>query len=168
MKYASNGVKITLRDDGRYQCRVTLSYEIDENGKRCNYKYKYIYGVDRNDALIKRAEFIEEQIDKQNEMQISTARLTSKLKEWLYTYKRGQIKPNSFDRLESTYIHQLLPAIEACDLVGIQMKDVTILHIQKLMDYNLERGYSYSTLKKSAICFRSSSDSTKMRFPRTL
>lgn len=83
MKYASDKVHISLREDGRYQCRVTISYEIDENGKRCNYKYKYIYGVDRNDALIKRAEYIEEQIRLQEDARITNALLTTKLHEWL-------------------------------------------------------------------------------------
>ena len=149
MKYASDNVSINIREDGRYQCRVTISYEIDENGKRCNYKYKYIYGVDRNDVLIKRAEFIDEQLRLQNEVQITNALLTAKLHEWLYVIKRGQVKPNSFDRLECTYLHQILPALQGCDLVGVRLKDMTVLHIQNIMNYTFEKGYSYSTLKKT-------------------
>ena len=149
MKYASNDVSITQRGDGRYQCRIMTAFEIDENGKKCNYKYKFIYGVDHNDVLIKRAEFIEEQIKVQTQTQITSELLTTKLHEWLYVHKRNSIKPNAFDRLESTYKYQVLTALTNCNLIGIRLKDVTLSHIQQIMNWNFERGYSYSTLKKT-------------------
>lgn len=148
MKYASDNVRITQRSDGRYQCRVTISYEIDENGNRYNYKYKYIYGTDRNDALIKRAEFIDKQIRVQTETAVTNALFTTKMHEWLYAVKRWEVKPNSFDRLECTYIHQILPALSGCDLTGIPLRDVRLNHIHDIMNFNLEHGYSESTLKK--------------------
>ena len=149
MRFASGNVSIVKRKDGRFQCRITLSYDLDENGNRCNYRYKYIYGVDRNDVLIKRAEFIEEQIRLQAETFVVNGRFTTKLHEWLYMIKRGTVKPNSFDRLECTYLHQVLPALRGCNLEGIQLVDVTLAHIHDIMHYNLERGYSESTLKKT-------------------
>lgn len=149
MRFASSNVSIAKRSDGRYQCRVTISYDLDEVGNRCNYKYKYIYGVDRNDVLIKRAEFIEEQIRLQAETFVINGLFTTKLHEWLYKIKRGTVKANSFDRLECTYLHQILPALRGCSLEGIQLTDVTLNHIHDIMRYNLERGYSESTLKKT-------------------
>lgn len=148
MRFASGNVSIVKRKDGRYQCRVTISYDLDEVGNRCNYKYKYIYGVDRNDVLIKRAEFIEEQIRIQNETAVTEALLTTKMHEWLYKFKRKTVKPNSFDRVECTYLHQIIPALRGCNLAGIKLKDVKLGHIHDIMDFNLDKGYSESTLKK--------------------
>ena len=78
---------ITVRGDGRYYCRVLLSFEIDDNGKKLNYKYKHIYGVDRNDVLMKRGEFIEEQARLQTQQAITAELMTTKLSEWLYVHK---------------------------------------------------------------------------------
>ena len=154
MKYASDNIHIAKRKDGRFQCRICLSYEVDENEHKSNYKYKFIYGVDRNDVLIKRAEFIDAQIHVQNEIhvtnQYTNELLTKKLTDWLYVFNRKQVKANTFDRKESTYIHQILPALKACNLSEIPLKNVTIHHIQAIMDFNFEKGYSYSTLKKTS------------------
>ena len=81
MKYASGNVSIAKRKDGRYQCRITISYDLDEVGNRCNYKYKYIYGVDRNDVLIKRAEYIVEQIKLQTETVVINGLFATKFHE---------------------------------------------------------------------------------------
>lgn len=167
MKYASGNIRITQRSDGRYQCRVTISYDLDEGGNRCNYRYKYIYGVDRNDVLIKRAEFIENQIRLQNETIVANGLFTMRLHEWLYTIKRGTVKPNSFDRLECTYLYQILPALRGCNLEGIQLTDVTLNHIHDIMHYNLERGYSESTLKKTRDFLKEFFSTVKMISPKT-
>lgn len=139
---------ITVRGDGRYYCRVLLSFEIDDNGKKLNYKYKHIYGVDRNDVLMKRGEFIEEQARLQTQQAITAELMTTKLTEWLYVHKLHTVKPNAFDRLEVTLNYQILPALQALGLSGIKLKDVTVFHIQQIMNFNLEKGYSYSTLVK--------------------
>lgn len=146
MKYEE--CTITLRSDGRYYCRVTLGFEIDGNGKKCRYRYKHIYGTDRNDVLMKRGEFIEQQLKVQTESAITSELFTTKLDEWLYVHKRHTIKPNAFDRLEVTLKHQILPALHDCGLTGIKLKEVSIFHIQQIMNWGLEKGYSYSTLLK--------------------
>ena len=51
---------ITKRSDGRYCCRIPISYETDANGKK-KYNYKTIYGVDENDVRMKQGEYIEQQ-----------------------------------------------------------------------------------------------------------
>lgn len=134
--------------DARYLQRrdVSIGNVLEHKGQHVSVA---VYGVDRNDVLIKRAQFIEEQIREQNEQQITRELLTTKLSTWLYKFKRGQLKPNAFDRLESTYLHQILPALQECNLIGIKLKDVTATNIQGIMDCNLEKGYSYSTLKKT-------------------
>ena len=146
MKYEE--CTVTVRGDGRYYCRVMTSFEIDDNGKKCNYRYKHFYGADRNDVLMKRGEFIEQQVRSQTEAEITKDLLTTKLNEWLYNHKRYNVKPNAFDRLEVTLKYQLLPALKELGLSGINLNDVTIAHVQLIMNWNLEKGYSYSTLLK--------------------
>ena len=138
---------VTQRKDGRWFCRVPLGYTVDENGKK-QHQYKSIYGVDRNDTLIKRGEFIEQQIKVSKEQEFTKDLLTTKLREWLYHKKYKKIKPNSFDRLEVTLNFQILPALHDLNLQGIKLAEVTVTHIDRIMEYNLSKGYSYSTLKK--------------------
>lgn len=146
MKYEE--CSVTLRGDGRYYCRVITSFEIGDDGKKRNYRYKHIYGVDRNDVLMKRGEFIEEQIRLTTEAEITSELLTTKLHEWLYIHKLHTVKPNAFDRLEVTLKFQILPALQETGLTGIKLKDVTVFHVQQIMNRNLDKGYSYSTLLK--------------------
>ena len=67
MKYEK--CTVTKRNDGRYFCRIPISYETTADKKR-SYQYKSIYGVDENDVRIKRAEFIDSQIQQAEQVQI--------------------------------------------------------------------------------------------------
>lgn len=145
MKYEK--CTVTKRGDGRYFCRIPISYETDASGKK-NHQYKSIYGVDENDVRIKRAEFIDRQIQEAEQAQLIREMLTTKMEEWLYTHKRNKLKPNSLDRMENTLDFQIRPALAALQIQDIRMNDVTTLHIEQIMDYNLQKGYSYSTLLK--------------------
>ena len=145
MKYEK--CTVTKRGDGRFFCRIPISYETDTDGKK-THQYKSIYGVDENDVRIKRAEFIDRQIQAAEQALLISEMLITKMEEWLYIYKFKKIKPNSFDRLENTLDFQIIPALEALKIKDIRMDDVTTLHIEQIMKYNLNRGYSYSTLLK--------------------
>lgn len=145
MKYEK--CTVTKRSDGRYFCRIPISFETTANGKR-NYQYKSVYGVDENDVRIKRAEFIDSQIHATEQALLISEMLITKMEQWLYTHKRNKLKPNSLDRMENTLDFQIRPALEALQIQDIRMNDVTTLHIEQLMDYNLQKGYSYSTLLK--------------------
>lgn len=138
---------ITKRSDGRYCCRIPISYETDANGKK-KYNYKTIYGVDENDVRMKQGEYIEQQAQEAARAQHISELFITKLEEWLYVRKFRKIKPNSFDRLENTLDFQIRPALEALAIQDIKINDVTTLHIDRVMDYNLNKGYSYSTLLK--------------------
>lgn len=139
--------KITKRGDGRYVCRIPISYETSEDGKK-TYQYKCVYGVDEMDVKMKRSDFIDRQIKAAAQVQLVSEMLITKLEEWLYVRKYKKVKPNSFDRLENTLDFQIIPALEALKIKDIRMDDVTTLHIEKIMTYNLNKGYSYSTLLK--------------------
>lgn len=146
MKYKKCAV--TVRSDGRYSCRVLTHYIVGSDGKK-HYRYKDIYGVDENDVYIKRAEFIDAQINKATQQAITDGLMTTKLNEWLYVHKYRKIRGNSFDRVECTLIHQITTPMEQLGLSNLLLRDVTTLHIERIMQYNLERGLSYSTLKKA-------------------
>ncbi len=150
-KSTKNGddVVVSVHPKGYHYCRVLLSYEIDEQGKRTNYKYKYIYGEDKYDVLIQRAKFIDDQIKAQTDALHTKELLTTYLREWLYVHKRNSMTDNAFDRLESTYLHQITPALQQCGFVGMKLNDVKTAHIQQIMNRNFELGYSYSTLVKT-------------------
>ncbi len=139
--------KITKRKDGRYYCRVPISYETKADGKTA-YGYKDIYGVDEMDVKIKRAEYIDSQIQTAAHVQLVSEMFITKLEEWLYVHKYQKVKANSFDRLENTVDFQIIPALEALKIKDIRLADVTTLHIEQIMKYNLNKGYSYSTLLK--------------------
>lgn len=145
MKYEK--CTVTKRGDGRFVCRIPIGYETDANGKK-SYQYKSVYGVDENDARIKRAEYIERQIQTAAQVQLVSEMFVTKMEEWLYIRKYKKVKPNSFDRLENTFDFQILPALEALKIEDIRLRNVTTLHIEQIMNYNLNRGYSYSTLLK--------------------
>ena len=145
MKYED--YKVTQRSDGRCSCRIPVGYETNTDGKK-TYHYKTIYGVDAMDVKIKRAEFIDSQIHASAQVQLVSEMLITKLNEWLYVHKHKKVKPNSFDRLENTLEYQIIPALEHLGITDIRLHDVDKLHIERIMDYNLNRGYSYSTLLK--------------------
>ncbi len=145
MKYEK--CTVTKRGDGRYFCRIPIGYETDENGKK-HYQYKSVYGVDENDVRVKRAEFIDSQIQQTEQAQLISEMLITKMEEWLYSQKFKRLKGNSFDRLENTLDYQIRPALAALQIQDIRMNDVTTAHINQIMDYNLNKGYSYSTLLK--------------------
>lgn len=145
MKYEK--FKVTKRGDGRYVCRIPISYETSEDGKK-TYQYKSVYGVDEMDAKIKRAEFIDRQIQTATQEQHISEMLITKMEEWLYVHKYQKVKSNSFDRLENTLEYQIIPALETLKIKDIRIADVTTLHIEQIMKYNLNKGYSYSTLLK--------------------
>ena len=145
MKYEK--CTVTKRSDGRYFCRIPVSYETDANGKK-THQYKSVYGVDENDVRIKRAEFIDREIHEAEQALLIKEMLITKMEEWLYTNKRNKMSPNSFDRMENTLDYQIRPALKALQIQDIRMNDVRTLHIEQIMDYNLQKGYSYSTLLK--------------------
>lgn len=139
--------RITQKKDGRRFCNVPVYYDIDESGNK-TWHYHSIYGCDDNEIKIKRAKFISEQIEETQNRKLTSELFITKMNEWLYNHKYRKIKATSFDRLEETFIYQILPALKDCNFDAIKLTDVTKKHIESIMDYNLNKGYSFSTLKK--------------------
>lgn len=62
---------------------------------------------------------------------------------WLYNHKRRQIKPSSFDRLESTIKTHLIPNLGYLQIANIHPDD-----IQNIINEMQDNGYAHSTIKK--------------------
>ena len=69
------------------------------------------------------------------------------LTNWLKIYKKDTLKPSSYDRLENTINHQIIPNIGM-----IQLNQLTSTDIQKLLSKLKTQGLSYSTVKKTHDC----------------
>ena len=107
------------------------------------YTYKAIYGIDELDVKIKVREFIQGEIQGQDEKKAHDELLTTDIEKWLYNEKYGTIKAGSFDRLEQVYLNQIKPYIE-----GIKTQNVRAELCKKILQNNLTKGYSHSTLLK--------------------
>lgn len=68
-------------------------------------------------------------------------------KNWLKVYKKDYLKSSSYDRLENTIIHQIVP-----DIGTIQLWQLSSDDIQKLLSKLKAEGYSYSIVKKAHDC----------------
>ena len=144
MKYKK--CTVTEKRDGRLFCRVPFAYELDEFGNKTRYVYKEIYGVDRNDIALKRAIFIDEQITATLTKKATNESFVAQMNDWLYGEKYGTVKPTSFDRLEGILVYQIIPAVST--LPHHRLADIDGKDIKAIMKFNLDKGYSYSTLLK--------------------
>ncbi|MBE6311494.1 MAG: site-specific integrase [Bacteroidales bacterium] len=66
---------------------------------------------------------------------------------WLRVYKKDHLKSSSYDRLENTIIHQIIPNIGM-----IQLQQLTSDDIQILLSKLKTDGYSHSIVKKTYDC----------------
>jgi len=133
---------VTLRKDGRCFCRIPIS--IDRDNKK--YIYKSFYGVDRFDVKSKVDDYIKERIKAQNSELMTEELLTTDIEKWLYSVKYGTIKNSYFDRLEEIYIHQINPILP--ELSQKLTKNFKTDDCRQLLEKNLHKGYSYSTILK--------------------
>lgn len=69
--------------------------------------------------------------------------LGSYAENWLKTFKRPNMKPASYDKLEATYLNHVKPALGMVQLKQIKPSDIQMLIARKKAD-----GYSYSTVLK--------------------
>ena len=74
---------------------------------------------------------------------IKSTSLEEYINNWLYTYRRNELKPSSFDRLESTIKTYIIP-----ELGYLQLSNITSDDIQKLLNKMLSDKLSHSSIKK--------------------
>ena len=131
-------VKVKKYGD-KYRARVRVANDTTTR----KYSYRAIYGSNELEVKVKVREFIEGEIKGQNEQQTHDELLTTNIEKWLYNEKHGTIKAGSFDRLEQIYLNQIKQHIQ-----GIRTKDAKAESCKAILQVNLAKGYSYSTLLK--------------------
>lgn len=108
-----------------------------------NNKAKYFYGKQRKDVVAKLKAF------KLNQLQgydsLATISLNDYIENWLTTAKKNDLKPASYDRLESTIKNQIIPRIGhyvITDLTGPIIQS-------ELINAMMEGDFSHSSIKKA-------------------
>lgn len=141
----SNSFKMSKRKDGRLCCRIPKPPELQSEGKSEN-RYQYIYAKNKFDLSQKRRKAIIDILSKLDKVDGELFEVA--LQNWLSKNVYGKIRPTSYDRKECTLNHQIIPVIKE-KFEKIKTTDVTEETINYILQYNLEKGYSYSTLKKT-------------------
>ena len=125
---------IRQRKDGRWEARVQVGTH--PNGKPIR---RSLYGKSKPEVT--------KQLRKVLQGDKGTSRkklsLEHYITEWLEKYKRYELKPASYDRLEITVKQHIVPHNGYIQLHAVSSADIQG-HINKM----LEDGYSYSTIKK--------------------
>ena len=125
------------RSDGRWG--GTVWYR-NEKGER---KRKTFSGTNKGAVNKKIKHFIEHFNDELKQTDETVKTLRASLKNWLVVFKFTSVEQTSYDRCEQIAEKQIYPII-GDELVG----DITTADIKKLMNYWMNKGYSYSTVKK--------------------
>ena len=111
---------------------------IEGTGKR-----KYLYAKTKAELDKKYKEFAK-QIASGTYTEIRKQTVEEYMLNWLTTYKRIELKPKSYDTLESTIHHQIIPYFK-----GMQFFSVTHEDIQKFINQLNDDGRSYSIIRKA-------------------
>lgn len=129
------------RKDGRWFRQITVE------GKK-----KFIYGKVKAEVNQKFQEF-KKMLESGTYREIQKQTVEEYMLNWPTTYKRIELKPKSYDTLESTIQHQIIPYFK-----GMQFFTLTHDDIQKFINKLDGDGYSYSQIKKAYLalnaCFK--------------
>ncbi len=127
-----DGTAATQRKDGTWYRTVVI------DGKR-----KYVYG--KSEAEVNR-KFRKLKEEKQEAISKKLKRMTVEdyMMNWLTVYKKVELKPKSYDTLESTILHQIVPHFK-----GRQFFSLTHDDIQKFINVLDGEGRSYSIIRKA-------------------
>lgn len=119
---------------------ITSDVGLTSDGKR---SYKYFSGNSEGEVKRKIREY-----NKQNyHISSNKVSFSEYAKNWLYVYKKFDLKRSSFDRLENTLNHQVIPYLGL-----IQLQQISSSDIQKMLIKLQDAGKSYSTIKKAHDC----------------
>lgn len=126
------------RADGRWEAKIQI-------GKRPDGKpaMKYFYGTTKREAKKKLDAY--RALSKPTEAQMERITVEEYILDWLTNVKANELKPRSYDTLESAIQNYVLPHIgfySMADLTGdiIQKEFINVLS---------QKGYAYSTIKKA-------------------
>ena len=127
-----DGTAAAQRKDGTWYRTIVI------NGKR-----RYVYG--RTEAEVnKKFRNLKKEDPEVVARSIKCMTVEEYVTNWLITYKKVELKPKSFDTLESTIQHQIVPYFK-----GMQFFSVTHEDIQKFINQLNDDGRSYSIIRKA-------------------
>lgn len=138
MQRRDNGMgTIYQRENGTWVGRIK------EKGKDGKTKYKCFSGKSQAEVKRKIREFnkLTDAIDP-TEVSVKTY-----MDNWLLNAKKGKIKDSSYDRLENTAKHQVIPF-----LGDFHLSEVSTADIDSVLKTLKENGLSYSSVKKAYDC----------------
>lgn len=115
-------------------------------GRNTDGKVKYKYFSGKSEAEVKK-KIREYQKSGDIELERKTVTTGEYITNWLHTYKKGTLKPSSYDRLENTVKHQIIPQIGDIQLQALSSDD-----IQAMITALKAEEKSYSTIKKAYDC----------------
>lgn len=127
-----DGTAAAQRKDGTWYRTIVI------NGKR-----RYVYG--RTEAEVnKKFRNLKKEDPEVVARSIKCMTVEEYMTSWLITYKKVELKPKSYDTLESTIQHQIVPYFK-----GMQFFSVTHEDIQKFINQLNDDGRSYSIIRKA-------------------
>ena len=104
---------------------------------------KFFYGKSESEVKKKLKQF-QNEIIKNGYTEIKNITVREYMEDWLYSVKKNELKPKTFDSIELTLNHQICPYIG-----DIQIGSLTSNDVQQLMNTLVAQGLSYSTIKKA-------------------
>lgn len=131
MQKVKQQLNIRLREDGRYEARVTV------DGRRYS-RYGRTASEVKNKIKQLQNEFEKENVIAEN------VRLYIALEAYLEDVKRCKVKSTTYDRVESTFKHHIKNEF----LGRMQVGTITAQDIQRLLIEKSEQGKSASSIKK--------------------
>ena len=135
-KLLTNGSTF-VRTDGRWGGVVWF---MDELGER---KRKSFSGTTKSEVTKKMKDYVADFDKMVIESDESKKTLEESMANWLKVFKFPAIERGSYDRLECTAKHLIYPI-----LGGKVVGDITSADVRKLLNYRMNEGYAYTTVKK--------------------
>lgn len=128
------------RTDGRW-CGVV--WYMDEHGER---KRKSFSGTTKQAVNRKMTEYVSDFENQIIDSDESKKKLKDSMQNWLRVFKFPSVEPTTYDRSECSAKHQIYPLL-GNKAVG----DITSADIKNLLNYWMNKGYAYTTVKKAYV-----------------
>ncbi len=128
------------RSDGRW-CGVV--WYMDEHGER---KRKSFSGTTKSAVNKKMTEYIADFENQASESDESKKKLKDSMQNWLRVFKFPSVEQTTYDRSECSAKNQIYPLLGE-KAVG----DVTAADVKNLLNYWMNKGYAYTTVKKAYV-----------------
>ena len=135
-RLTTNG-NVFRRTDGRWQ---SVIWYFDEQGEK---KRKVFSSKTKTEAQQKITTYIAQFNAEVRNSDESQKTLKDSLTRWLQVFKFPSVERTTYDRLECTAQHQVIPQIGE-KIVG----DVTAADLKSVLNHWMKQGYAYTTVKK--------------------